>query len=391
MDKNKVEQLIDSYLAGTCTLAEKALVERFYMEELLKRDPLASITGPLQKKKAMWEVIHQKTNSGQLKKRKLVPYFFKSRLTAAAVLLLVAAGFYFYPRRTHQQAIVNSEQTADIKPGGNKAILSLSNGKHIILDDTENGLITHLPGMLIKKSKDGQLIYTAENESGEPGQQEQFNLINTPKGGQYQLVLSDGTQVWLNAASSLRFPERFIGKERNVELKGEAYFEVAKNKNRPFKVKSGKQTIEVLGTHFNISSYSEDQKSKTTLLEGSVRIVSSDPDRGGSAAFKGQILKPGQQAVLSGDQLHIISVESSDEIAWKNGKFMFNNEELGSILTKVARWYDVDISYEQEYMKKNTYWGTVSRFDHVSKVLKMLALTGDVHFKIEGRTIRVMK
>ncbi|MGY0036944.1 FecR family protein [Pedobacter sp. NJ-S-72] len=211
--------------------------------------------------------------------------------------------------------------------------------------------------------------------------------METPKGGQYQLVLPDGTKVWLNAASSLRYPVAFQGNERKVELTGEAYFEVAKDKTRPFEVYSNNQVVQVLGTHFNINAYSNEPFVSTTLLEGSVKVTNS-------LTNAQKIIRPGQQSLISKDGQAGIEVKNMDldeAVAWKNGYFMFNEEELESILKKVSRWYNVDVQYEQEELKHQLFSGTLSKYSNVSQVLKKLEMLQSIHFKIEGRKIIVTK
>jgi ferric-dicitrate binding protein FerR (iron transport regulator) len=198
-------------------------------------------------------------------------------------------------------------------------------------------------------------------------------------------VLPDGTKVWLNAASSIRYPTAFTGNERNVEITGEAYFEVAHNKDKPFHVKSNKQVVEVLGTHFNIMAYDDEPAVKTTLLAGKVRVTATQPQ---TTNYKQQtILQPGEQAVVS-DKIKVAPVKTAAAVAWKNGEFMFRNEPLENIMRSVARWYDVEIVYKANVAHKEV-WGSITRYGNVADVLEMIALTGVAHFKVEGRTIIV--
>lgn len=307
---------------------------------------------------------------------------WKKIMAAASILLVSGIGLYFYNRHAAGTESPKTEFVNDVKPGKDQAVLTLANGKRIILNTSINGEIAEQSGIRIKKTADGQLIYTLSdsgNSSG-IGKDVAFNTIETPKGGQYQINLPDGTRVWLNAASSLKYPVRFEGKERKVTLQGEGYFEVAKDKNKPFKVNSGNQELEVLGTHFNINSYADETSSKTTLLEGAVRLSPS----GG----QGLILSPGQQAVVASGRMKVDRVDLDEVMAWKNGNFVFNDEELEQIMRKISRWYDVEVSYQRKPADL-TFTGVVSRSRNISAVLNALDKTGKVHFKVEGKKVTV--
>jgi ferric-dicitrate binding protein FerR (iron transport regulator) len=208
-----------------------------------------------------------------------------------------------------------------------------------------------------------------------------YNTISTPRGGQYELMLSDGSKVWLNAASSLRFSASFVGKERKVELLGEAYFEVAKNAAMPFKVKVHGMEVEVLGTHFNINSYDNESMIRTTLLEGSVKINKNNSS---------SLLKPGQQAQMNkaGEIKIINNVDVEEAIAWKEGKFQFDKADIHDIMRQLARWYDVDVEYKGTV--SSHFGGTISRDVNLSQVLNMLHLTGEVNFQIQDKKVLVM-
>lgn len=315
--------------------------------------------------------------------------------SAAAIFLLFFIGGLYYLNRDiiPEKALSDNKQV--IEPGGNKAILTLSDGTHIPLDTIEEGEIAEQSGIAIVKRGEGQLVYGTINSAlNDPdlllsytGSQS-YNTITTPRGGQYQVVLPDGTKVWLNAASSLRFPTLFNTKERLVELQGEAYFEVTKNKKMPFRVITKTQQVEVLGTSFNISSYEDEAITKTSVLEGSVKV--NQLSSNASHRVKSEILKSGQQSVLEGETMKVFSVNIQESLAWKNNKFMFANENIESVMRKVARWYDVEIVYRDNVSNK-AIWGSISRFEDISEIINLLELTGSVHFKIEGRRIYVMK
>lgn len=304
--------------------------------------------------------------------------------TAASLIMMISAGLWFYNNSNkvpQEKLLVQS----DIAPGKNIASLSFSNGKTIQLSDRKKGVRINAQQL---KYNDGS---TVDLSAGlEMAAKNEPITATTPKGGTYQLTLSDGTHVWLNADSKLVFPSKFSGNNRTVSLTGEAYFEVAKNKAKPFIVNSGKSRIEVLGTHFNIMAYKDEAASLITLLEGAVKINSGTANT---------LLKPGQQAEISSAAPSSImlnnDIDTEQVIAWKNGYFMFANESVKDIMRKISRWYNVDIVY-QDNLQDKALWGTVSRFTNVSEVLKRLELTGVVHFKIDnanenGRRIIVMK
>ncbi|MNR01771.1 fec operon regulator FecR [compost metagenome] len=297
-------------------------------------------------------------------------------------MLGVSSTIYFFsnsnPDRAQKQTITAAKK---IEHGGDRAILTLADGQKIILDEAANGELAKSSGIKITKAADGRLVYTVTNE--EPNDLTvKYNTIETPKGGQYQINLPDGSLVWLNAASKLTFPTRFVGEARLVTLAGEGYFEISKNKAMPFKVKTSRQEVEVLGTHFNISAYTDETYTRTTLLEGAVKVKLLNEQQS-------SVLKIGEQAVLSSNSLTVDKVDVEAAVAWKNGYFRFDDEALETIMNKVARWYNVDVVYEQPKLKSEKLGGITTRFSEVSSLLKMLELTGKVKFKIEGRQITV--
>ena len=309
--------------------------------------------------------------------------FSRLRWVGAAAAIILALAVVWKVRN----GIIPTKHvfTTDVKPGGNKAILTLADGKKISLSDAQNGALIKEAGISISKSADGELVYNVE-KLDQPEDDSRTNTISTPNGGEWQIILPDGSKIWLNAASSLEYPLNIgIAKTRKVKLQGEAYFEVAKNAQHPFIVETAKQKLEVLGTHFNVNSYLDEKITRTTLLEGSVRIS----DILDLAEY--EVLKPGEQSVLSDRGIKVNTVDPDESVAWKNGYFMFNNERQESILRKVARWYNVQIEYADEEAKNVMYYGTVSRFNNISLVLTKFEQTGEVKFDIKGNKVIVHK
>ncbi|WP_158275198.1 FecR family protein [Pedobacter sp. HMWF019] len=303
---------------------------------------------------------------------------------AAAVLFVISIGSYFFFNKFHIPDTQHQYSKNNIQPGKNKAILTLADGSNIILDDVREGEITRQAGFSISKKSNGQVVYTAVPNLYNVKGTNAINTISTPRGGQYQVVLPDGSKVWLNAASSLKFPAVFAAGQRKVELSGEAYFEVSKDKTRPFIVNTGKQQVEVLGTHFNISSYAEESSTRTDLFEGAVRVTVLS----GSGQKQEVVLKPAQRSIVQDNKISVQPSVEKEALAWKEGYFMFNHESIESIMRKVARWYDVEILYKGD-VQRETFIGRVSKYENVAELLKVLERTETIHFKIEGRKIIV--
>ncbi|TKC54982.1 DUF4974 domain-containing protein [Pedobacter hiemivivus] len=397
---DNIEKLFQKYLSGSQTEAEfKELLDHF--DTFGTQSPLRSLIGQQMESEytdsgSLQEmIIRMDANVYQgLENRRNSERFVLRlwpRVAVAAVILLVGTAMLFFtgylgPKSGYRN-MLNAKQ---ISAGKNSAVLTLANGKTIRLSAEKMGLL----------SSASDLTYT-DGTAIDPGLhlgEATALIITTPRGGQYQAVLPDGTSVWLNAASSLKFPSRFTGNERVVELTGEAYFEVTKLKSQnsdagvkqkmPFLVVSKGQKVEVLGTHFNISSYSDEDDVKTTLLEGSVRI-SVYPDAKNAKGSEA-ILLPGQQSVQNFGHIMVREVDAAYAIDWKNGKFSFKNEPLQSIMRKVARWYNVEVTYQNEQLMDRKFSGKVSRYDDVYEVLRILEMTGGAEFKIEGRKITIL-
>ena len=302
---------------------------------------------------------------------------------AAAIAVMVFGAGLFYINQKSQDKSQMAIYQKDIEPAGNKAYLTLANGKRIALDDATNGNIATELNVQVSKTADGQLVYKAADNSSATNLPIAYNTIETPNGGKYEVMLPDGTHVWMNAGSKLKYPVSFASlKERRIELQGEAYFQVAHHKAMPFRVSSLGQTVEVLGTHFNVNAYSDEKVVKTTLLEGSVKVLQT-----GSQRFK--LLKPGEQASLLDDKLQVSGADTEQAVAWKNGEFVFAGEDLKALMRQVARWYDVDVEYKGN-VNVSGIFSAFPRTMKLSQLLKALEANQGIHFKMEGRRVLVM-
>ncbi|MGN6602446.1 MAG: FecR family protein [Ginsengibacter sp.] len=300
---------------------------------------------------------------------------------AASVIIFVAAfGIYkiINHKPSNKTSLAKVDQN-DIQPGRNKATLTLSNGSVIDLANVSKGLIKRDVGTSIMKAKEGEIVYDESSESSNKVMK--YNLLSTPKGGQYKVHLPDGSDVWLNAASSLKYPTVFATTNRTIELKGEGYFEIAKDKTKPFIVKlSDGSEVKVLGTHFNIMAYENESSEDVTLLKGSVEITK------GKDLLK---LTPGQQGKIISSKIMLAnSVDTAQVTGWKNGKFIFHDADIQSIMRQIERWYNVDIKYQAT--KTEHFNATISRNEPVLKLLHILEETGEVHFKIKNKVIYVL-
>ncbi|HZY39501.1 MAG TPA: FecR domain-containing protein [Mucilaginibacter sp.] len=370
-------KLVEKYLNGSASAEEINTIENYYAQ--FSNDP--DITDSLDENEinALKAALRQKINTriNQVQKRNVL-IFKKHYLQWAAAILLFSLLSLFVANWLRHQPITLQAQNHDLAPGGNRATLTLANGSKINLNSTKNGAFTTQPGAHILK-QGGQLFYkAAENESS--AIPVSYNTLTTPKGGQYQLILADGTKVWLNAASSLKFPTAFVGSERIVELTGEAYFEVAKNAKQPFKVKTSGQIVQDIGTRFDVNSYTDEDAVTTTLVEGSVKIYDA----------QGQtLIRPGQQYLSKMTGLPEVKTDVDiDEVtAWKSGMFQFDDADIKTIMRQISRWYNVDVEYLGQ-LPASTYHGRISRNSNASTVLKILELSG-INFTIERGKIIV--
>lgn len=395
----RLEFLYQRYIDETCTPEEKE--EFFTMLSEEHQEIYDLLDGTWQtievskdfskvKADALLDQILSKPKSPTVKK-----IFWQRYAAAAAVLLMLSAGLYFFKDHSALNQQEKEASVASIPAAGNKATLTLSNGSTINLDNATTGEIAQQSGIVITKTAEGRLIYpSSAPHTSAVG----FNTIKTPRGGHYEVVLPDGSKVSLNAASSLKYPAAFDDHERKVELTGEAYFEVAKStvklgsksKKVPFIVKTNEQEVEVLGTHFNINAYADDMETKTTLLEGSVRVslIESLASNQRKATTKAsQILSPGQQSLLKNKRITTKAVDVDEVVAWKDGFFQFNEDNIVNIMKQLSRWYDVDVVFEGK-QSETLFLLKIPRSLNLTEVLNILETNG-IQFKIEGRTLIV--
>jgi len=370
MTNQESKDLLKKYIEGKCDQEETAWVESWYLNAA--NDD--AVPSP-EEIEAAYSHVSAKLPKDE---RLAVKRFYLS--IAATILLCLSIAAYF----TFRQSSSNSENTAsiikqnDLPPGSNKAILTLGNGRHIVLTGASNGKIAQQGNMAISKTAEGQIVYNGtDNGTAAPV----YNTTATPRGGEYHLTLADGTNVWLNAASSITYPTAFTGHDRTVQITGEVYFEVSHDQHKPFRVISRGQAVEVLGTHFNINAYDDEPAIKTTLFEGAVKV---------SRDAKSTTLKPGEQAVdnINSSSIHVTNDFNSEEvIAWKNGKFYFDYTDINTVMRQIARWYDVDVVYQGKIPSKRLS-GSFTKYTNASKALSILEYAG-INFKIEGRRIIV--
>lgn len=385
MQQQEFRRLIKKYLNGQASVEEEQLLLALFdrlQEDTNWDEETMGVKQQLEDR--MLQRLYSGIQQSQEQPDPKALFSILYRVTAAAAILLaiVGAGLYYslkYPAQLPVTAVNKVPVEHDADPGKNKAVLTLDNGEKVVLDSARVGTLAKNGNVSVKKAADGQLIYTVDD--GNPSSSNgpvTYNTISTPRGGQYQVILPDGSKVWLNAASSLKYPTSFAGNERNVQLTGEAYFEVAKNPQKPFKVSVNNLNVKVLGTHFNIMAYSDEDAIKTTLLEGSVQLTA-----GGSSSM----LKPDQQGIVKDSHINVIDVDAEKFVAWKNGYFEFNRCSILDIMKQLSRWYDMQVVYEGK-ISDDEFVGRIERTAKLSRVLHILELS-HVHFKIEDKKITV--
>jgi transmembrane sensor len=373
--------LCEKYLQGIATPEEEILIEEYQNSQGLNNNLLGDV-GVNDKERLKAILYNRLQASLQQQAAPVVKMRSWPYAAAAAILVFISVGIYLVGKKTSSPAPTLSQHAKpvknDIQPGSEKAILTLANGNTITLDDAPNGVVSKQGNSAISKSANGLVI----NGGNDAGNQLAFNTITIPRGGKYHITLSDGTNVWLNSSSALTFPAAFTGTGRTVRVTGEAYFEVAKNDKMPFKIDvNGKQVVEVIGTHFNISAYTDENNITTTLLEGSVKVTYKD---------KFTYIVPGQMAVNNFGQRIMVKQANLEEVmAWKNDSFIFNNENITSIMRKISRWYDVDVAYKGDMTSVN-FDGSYSRSKGLASLLKNIELVNKVRFVTEERRVTVI-
>jgi len=377
-------ELLHKYLAGKASAEEIEIIEEWYAsfeEKELLNTPSEKDLAKV--KRSIYSRLRHDLNITTP-----VVSIYKKRLfrvSAAAILLLMMGGSYFlfFQSFNHGKVLVQAKQKVNndvVPPSTNKATLTLADGKKIELDSSGNGTLALQGKINVIKQDNGLIVYKGEVSADE----NKFNTLTVPKGSKpMKLLLEDGSLVWLNVASSITYPTAFAGSERRVEITGEAYFEITKNKGKPFivKKKNDDAQVQVLGTHFNVNAYDDEAVLKVTLLEGAVDV---------SKAGNHALLKPGQQALISKEASRVLNnVDLEEVMAWKNGRFYFDGADIKTVMRQVEKWYNVDVSYESEI--PYSFVAKISRNVNASELLKILQLTELVHFRIEGNKITVMK
>jgi ferric-dicitrate binding protein FerR (iron transport regulator) len=391
IEKDQLYGLFDRYMQKTATPAEKEMFlqlladpayEAIFTEinESYHTLPSRQVTVNPETTEAIWQAIRTGVPVAAAPVRRMQVV---RRWWAAAVLLLVAgAGVLLWIQRAPHPAITAAAVTPVIQPGKVGAVLTLANGETVVLDSLGNGVVARENGADVRLAN-GQLTYDTVDIVMLPVEKMTYNMMTTPRGCQFQLVLPDGTKVWLNAASSIRYPTAFMGNQRRVEITGEAYFEVAADAQRAFFVKANNQAeIQVLGTHFNINAYNDEPALKTTLLEGSVNVL---PVSAGN--ITPVLLHPDEECVLQQGRIVVNRVDVEAAVAWINGLFYFKSADLQMVLRQVARWYDVEIRYEGKINAR--FSGSVYRSEHIEELLKVIEYTSNVKCTINQKTITV--
>lgn len=378
MKKTEVLILLEKYRLGIIGKDELDRLESWYIH--WKPEDLEISTQELESiKETVWGNIHKdsvRTNGTKVK--------LWSAIIAAAVILIIAipVSYLSYESFQTQPPAESGQSVFDFKPGENIGVLTLADGRDILLTGEQKGTLAYQQTAVIRKMEDGLVVYEISSADKSNTGAEVYNIMTTPRGGNYRLRLSDGTQVWLNAASSIKFPVNFKNGDRKVIVKGEAYFEVAHVNDKPFKVITANQEVTVLGTHFNIKGYEDDMAISTTLLEGSIKIKNLK-------SGKSSLMKPGQQAGIFKNQneIEIRRIHAEEVVSWKKGYFIFDDQSIEGIMKTLGRWYDADIEYYGDSQER--FGGTFSRSSNLAEILTNLEQLGKVQFTIKGKKIIV--
>lgn len=378
MNNQDIIELLNRYDQGECTEQEKIWIEAWYINQ-----PVGLITDPVEELAKDLDEVEQRLIIHTT--RRLVTMWPRIAAAASILLFLSVGGYYLLHKQVSTQQLAQNHIYNDVPPGHNKAVITLSNGKQVSLTDAENGILSKQGNQLIKKTGSGTIAYESNNSDAD-SQRPIYNVITTPRGGQWTVILPDGTKVMLDAASSIKYPLSF-GNERIVEVTGQAYFEVVHNAAKPFRIRAKDQVIEDIGTKFNISAYDDEQVTNTTLLEGAVKV--SNPKAVSLSDRNGVTLKPGEQAIAQNNRLTVSNADTEEALAWKNGYFKFNDEKLVSIMRKLSRWYDIQVEYQGD-SPDVVFDGDIPRNTSLAQVLKVLEVA-KVHFTVDGKKLIVTR
>ncbi len=396
MNDEIFEDLVDQYLTGTISpegkikLAQlleqpkyrqelELLMEETFRSEVFLNDENPKLRSEIQDwlRKKITEAEGAKTaelqSTAPVKKLRGFKY-----AAAAAIILMLGIGSYFaFLNNNQKNDIVKTPEIRDIKPPASaKAVITLANGQQIVLDSAGNGTLATQGNVNVVKLADGKVAY--QTAGGEIIKKLEYNTLSNPRGSKViDMMLSDGSHVWLNSGSSITFPIAFVGEDRKITVDGEAYFEVTHNALRPFIVSKGETSVRVLGTHFNVNAYSDEEDIKVTLLEGSVKV-----SKGNASG----LLIPGQEARIN-ENIKVKDVDVDEVISWKVGIFLLDNTDLPTIMRQISRWYDVNVVYEGK-VPSTKFGGGVSKDQPLSKILEILERYG-LHFELDGKTLKV--
>jgi transmembrane sensor len=390
MENNqRLQHLLDRYLDKTLLSDERAELLNYFNDPSFFTEIEKRFGEEYEHESGIYEMdeIHQQDLLKKIFDHEVVHKQTGRRLrlwprvaVAAAVFIIICSVGLLYLSKQQDRLVNPTTLVNDVAPGRAGATLTLANGEKILINDALSGNIANQSGVKISKAKDGQIIYEIlDQKSEEIG----YNTLTTTRGEQVNVRLPDGTVVFLNAATTLKYPTSFAKmSKREVTITGEGYFEVFKNKTQPFIVTTAHQQIEVLGTHFNVNSYHDEPATKTTLLEGSVKI---------SSVAGSEILKPNQQSILTGRKITVREVDTEEIVAWKNNEFLFKDDDFRTNMRKIARWYNIEVIYEDDAPNSFKLGGFSSRSTSLKTILKLMEQTGKVHFKIEGKKVYVSK
>jgi len=379
MENQEAKELLEKYKTGRLSTEEHTQLESWYLNYANASHDLPDEDKLRNNVSEIWENLSL-FSSNKPNKRHLWFYW-----AAAIALIISTVGIYMTVVNNVPSTFTKIPKYPVIKPGSERAFLILSSGEKIDLTKVKDGQLASENGMAISKNNAGELLYTVIAGKGIASDNPNaLNTIYTPRGGNYRVLLPDGTKIWLNSASSLTYPLRFNAKNRSVRLEGQGYFQVAPDKDHPFIVLTDKQTVTVLGTNFDINAYNEEEAVQTTLLHGSVRISTA------GANPSSLLLIPGQRSELVGGRFSVNRVDTAEAVAWKNGYFKFNGP-ISGILRQLSRWYDVDIVNRIGDDSSLVFGGEIARHKDIRTVLNIIEATGNIHFKIEGRRVIVTK